>query len=965
MQRLAALTFPQIDARRLKPSLPRLSGRWLQLRVYALLLLALGGMACIADIDLTTSFRDVHHVTHDLEYRYHIEDGDPEPHEAGADDLSLFDTPYCDTSDFVYEVIATCVGLPHGLVIQHAASGAAEPIDIDVSRTDLGDQWGFRVEMLNPFTDLRDELYWGRLAWVVYMPGVIVDSNGNWVSEDDGRVEFRAGLYGARETFFAVSIQDKGETPATTEPSSPYLCDNGVAVPQPAQNQGLVEDCEALLELRDILSGDVSLNWHPNRPMSMWEGVATDGLTKRVTGLYLYNRGLTGTLPSQLGEISALEHLWLHNNRLSGEIPPALGALVGLNELLLGGNRLTGSIPSELGELSRLEYLSLSKNRLTGQLPAELSRLSQLRELWLYDNALTGVIPAELRELRGLTRLSLSNNQLMGSVPAELGDLYRLRQLWLQGNNLTGAIPGKIAYLSQLRELWLYDNDLTGEIPAELGALRDVRHISISANQLSGEIPPELGNLYYLELLNLSDNQLSGEIPAELGDLSSLGALDLSDNQLTGGIHPSLGGLYSLEKLYLCGNMLTGTLPTEFGDLSDLETDGCIPPSQASAVPPELNREVLVALYHATDGPNWTDSTNWLTDAPLDEWYGVYTHRSGRVAVLDLSFNELSGEIPPELGNLASLWHLDLSGNQLSGEIPPELGNLAELGSLDLNGSRLSGEIPSELENLYYLWLLDLSDNRLSSEIASSLGSLANLEELYLSSNQLSGSLPSSFTQLTALEGFAFGDNAGLCAPTDAAFQKWLTAIPNNNLPARVAPLGPDCGAATSIVDDVEPGDLAAVSPGYLLSAGYHHTCRVETDGSVSCWGSNFDGEAVPPDGEFAAVSVGAGYACGVRTDGSVACWGDDRLGQATPPEGTFTSVSAGIDSLGGSYACGVGTDGSVACWGDDYAGEATPPDGRFTSVSAGPAHTCGVRIDGYVACWGTLARGLSALSFN
>ena len=153
----------------------------------------------------------------------------------------------------------------------------------------------------------------------------------------------------------------------------------------------------------------------------------------------------------------------------------------------------------------------------------------------------------------------------------------------------------------------------------------------------------------------------------------------------------------------------------------------------------------------------------------------------------------------------------------------------------------------------------------MTGPIPSSLGSLANLKELYLSSNQLSDSLPPSFTQLTALEGFAFGDNAGLCSPRDAAFQRWLTAIPNNYLSARVAPLGPNCGAATSIVYDAGPGDFVSVS------AGFAHTCRVGTDGSVSCWGANNYGESMLPDGEFASVSAGGTHTCGVRTDGSLA----------------------------------------------------------------------------------------------
>ena len=62
------------------------------------------------------------------------------------------------------------------------------------------------------------------------------------------------------------------------------------------------------------------------------------------------------------------------------------------------------------------------------------------------------------------------------------------------------------------------------------------------------------------------------------------------------------------------------------------------------------DRDALVALYNATDGPNWRSGQDWLSDAPLDEWYGVTTNASGRVILLHLSKNLLEGEIPPELG---------------------------------------------------------------------------------------------------------------------------------------------------------------------------------------------------------------------------------------------------------------------------------------------------------------------------
>ena len=104
---------------------------------------------------------------------------------------------------------------------------------------------------------------------------------------------------------------------------------------------------------------------------------------------------------------------------------------------------------------------------------------------------------------------------------------------------------------------------------------------------------------------------------------------------------------------------------------------GCATPAPT---PTETDREALVALYYAgTGGANWFINSNWLSDAPIDEWFGVVTDASDRVTELHLYDNWLSGRIPPELGGLANLEWLGLSGNGLGGEIPPELGNLSNL----------------------------------------------------------------------------------------------------------------------------------------------------------------------------------------------------------------------------------------------------------------------------------------------
>ena len=131
----------------------------------------------------------------------------------------------------------------------------------------------------------------------------------------------------------------------------------------------------------------------------------------------------------------------------------------------------------------------------------------------------------------------------------------------------------------------------------------------------------------------------------------------------------------------------------------------------------ESDRAGLEALYNATDGPNWTGNTHWLSNEPLSEWRGVGVNDDGRVTALSLSNNQLTGEIPVELAQLSQLQELRLYGNQLTGEIPAELGNLAQLNRLYLHGNELNGPIPSWLVNLTELRELSLWSNQLTGTI--------------------------------------------------------------------------------------------------------------------------------------------------------------------------------------------------------------------------------------------------------
>ena len=190
------------------------------------------------------------------------------------------------------------------------------------------------------------------------------------------------------------------------------------------------------------------------------------------------------------------------------------------------------------------------------------------------------------------------------------------------------------------------------------------------------------------------------------------------------------------------------------------------------------DREALVALYNATGGPNWADSTNWLSEGPIGEWYGVTADATGRVTHLDLNHNNLSGPIPAELGNLSNLRELVLWQNQLSGPIPSALQNLTALSHLDLSGNQLSGAIPSWLGNISTLIELHLESNRFTGTIPRELGNLSKLTVLHLNHNDLKGSVPAQLQNLHQLEQMYLHRNrlAGQI-PTELGNLKSLTAL--------------------------------------------------------------------------------------------------------------------------------------------------------------------------------------------
>ncbi|VXB70982.1 T9SS type A sorting domain-containing protein [Maribacter litoralis] len=193
------------------------------------------------------------------------------------------------------------------------------------------------------------------------------------------------------------------------------------------------------------------------------------------------------------------------------------------------------------------------------------------------------------------------------------------------------------------------------------------------------------------------------------------------------------------------------------------------------------DKEALIALYYATDGPNW--QRQWDLNAEITTWHGITTNSQGRVTELSLKSNNLNGTIPPEIQlltelvkieldrsliygqlpnkisgistefwNLTKLEEVNISNTELEGTLPPDIGQLISLKSLLLYNNNLTGNIPPEIGNLAKLEILGLGSNNFTGNIPSQLGQSNSLKSLVLSYNILEGNIPSSLSQISSLE---------------------------------------------------------------------------------------------------------------------------------------------------------------------------------------------------------------------
>ncbi|KAJ3686951.1 hypothetical protein LUZ61_016115 [Rhynchospora tenuis] len=382
---------------------------------------------------------------------------------------------------------------------------------------------------------------------------------------------------------------------------------------------------------------------------------------KEVQYLSLEDTGIDDIIPSWFWKLTSLQFIDLFSNRLRGNLPASLVHMTKLNSIILSNNQLEGEIP--FLPIS-LNGLSLSNNSFSGQLRKTYE--SSYRKKSVRSDNLSGeVVELFPCGLTNLMYLDLSSNNLSGHLPPCWSNIGQ--DLILSNNKFSGATPSSFSCSKQLTVVSFNNNNLAGDFPIDLKFCTGLQFLDLGENKYFGGIPDWVGeNMHQLTYLRLSSNLLSGNIPSTLTRLEYLQVLDLGNNHLS------------------------GPLPSHLDNFTDM--------GQSFHYLDFDSGESLQTI---------TKSSNLVYDSD-----NLYFWKS-----IDLSNNNLTGEIPQNIVVLDGLLNLNLSHNHLIGEIPFEIGNMTSLESLDLHMNNLSGTIPQSISLLYSLEVLNLSYNYLSGSI--------------------------------------------------------------------------------------------------------------------------------------------------------------------------------------------------------------------------------------------------------
>ncbi|KAJ9169497.1 hypothetical protein P3X46_017684 [Hevea brasiliensis] len=567
----------------------------------------------------------------------------------------------------------------------------------------------------------------------------------------------------------------------------------------PSEREALLKFQHELIDPLNRLS-----SWGGKEDCCRWFGVISHNLTGHVIELHLgslshegyYEEAdkeyymkptFSGKISPSLLNLKHLRYLDLSNNDFGRtQIPKFIGSMESLKYLNLSDAGFLGMIPHELGNLSNLHYLNLNaQNQFQGPIPKDFQNMTSLQKLDLSSNYFNSSLPKWFFHLGNLVSVNLASNSFEGPISIEPQNITSLKELDLSRNYLNSSIPNWLYNCSHLELLDLAHNSLQGKISSAIAGLTSLTNLDLSTNkelELDGGIPrsfKNLCNLRFLSLsgknqvkgminLNLDNNLLSGEIPDCWMNWPELWFLTLNNNNLSE-IPLSLQNCSKLTTLDIGENELIGHIPAWIGErLSNLVILNFRANKFHGHIPKELchlaSLQILDLSHNNLSGIFPSCIKNFSSMTKIDSVAQVFNVSSGYLYFGDDALIVMKGRMVEYEKILKFVKSIDLSDNNLSGEIPKEITSLLSLQSLNLLDNLFFGKIPDDIGDMKMIEVLDFSQNQLFGGIPQSIANLTFLNLLNLSNNNLSGRIPTS-TQLLTFSSSSFVGNKGLCGP--------------------------------------------------------------------------------------------------------------------------------------------------------------------------------------------------------
>ncbi|KAL5737630.1 hypothetical protein ACOSP7_030391 [Xanthoceras sorbifolium] len=524
-----------------------------------------------------------------------------------------------------------------------------------------------------------------------------------------------------------------------------------------------------LCNLRSISLSFLNLNSNISDVLDIFLGC----VSARLELLYLSNCQLHGNLTDQLGRFKNLKYLSLYNNSICGPIPSCLGELSSLRRLDISKNKLNGTLSEiHFSNLTRLVDFEASNNsQIVVEVNSEWVPPFQLQSLYLRSCQMGPHFPLWLRSQKLLFDLDISNNGISDVIPDWFwNSLSQLQYLSLSHNQIHQEIPnftyvghilsldfssnkffGPLPHISfdVLEVLDLSNNALTGSIFQFLCYGMDESKttliLSLENNSLSGEVPDCWMNWQYLNVLNLGNNKFTSNLPPSMGNLIYLQSLTLRKNNLSG-VLPFVSlknweRFLRMKILKLRSNNFQGLLPVELCRLSSLQILDLAYNNLSGNIPSCINNFTAMVMVNHSARKDMSYFSLFVEHASLVRREIEYEYSTilNLVRAIDLSKNNISGEIPREVTSLAALQSLNLSHNSLTGRIPHNIGDMREIEDIDFLANQLSGKISESISNLTFLRYLNLADNKLSGRIPTST-QIQSFESSCFTGNDLCGS---------------------------------------------------------------------------------------------------------------------------------------------------------------------------------------------------------------------------------